>query len=45
MKDDFVVHGAAAQRMRMAHQRGVRGVGLAGVQQRFQAPGGTVEKE
>jgi len=43
--DDLVVHGAAKQRMRMAHKRGVAGLCLPLVQQRFQAPGVTGKEE
>jgi hypothetical protein len=39
--DNFVVHGAAAQRMRMADQRGKRRIGRAFVQQRLQPACGT----
>src|SRR5580704_10067723 len=45
MKDDLVVHGAAAQRMRMADQSSIFGVWLAGVQQGFQASGWPVKEK
>jgi hypothetical protein len=39
------VHGAAVHGMRMADQRGVRGVRRAGIQQRLESASGAVEKE
>jgi hypothetical protein len=45
MEDDFVVERAAEERMGMADERGMAGVGRASVEQGFEASGGAVEKE
>jgi len=45
VEDYFVVQRSAIQRMRMANDRGMRRVGRPGVEQRFQASGGTGKKE
>ena len=45
MKHDFVVHGPAKQRMRMAYESGMRGVCIAHVEQGFEAAGRAVEKQ
>jgi hypothetical protein len=37
--DDLVVHGAAAERVRVRDERGVESVGMAGVEKRFKASG------
>ena len=42
---DLVVHGAAKQRMWMAHQRGVSRLRLSLVEQRFQASRTTFKKQ
>jgi len=41
--DNFVVHGAAASRMRMADERGVWGVVAASVEERLESAGRTAE--
>ena len=43
MVDDFVVHGAAAEGMRVGDEDGVGGFGAAGVEEGFKATGGAVE--
>ena len=45
VKDDFVVQRSAKQRMRMADHSGMSGILGAGVEQRFQSSGWTVEKQ
>ena len=45
VEHNLVVHGAAMQWVRMAHQSGVRRMRRAGVQQCFQLSRGSGEKE
>ena len=41
--DDLVVHGAAAERMRVGDERGVECVRCPGVEKRLEATGGAAE--
>ena len=45
MEDDFVVERASVERMRMADEGGVSGVGGSGIEEGFEASGGAVEEE
>jgi hypothetical protein len=45
MEDDFVVHRAAINRMRMTNERSMRGVFCAGVEQRLKAACSAFEKK
>jgi acetylornithine deacetylase len=42
---NFVVHGAAVQRVRMANQRGMRAISFAFMEQRFQPARGPIQKQ
>ncbi len=45
VEDDFVVQRSTVQRMRMAHRGGVCRAGRSGVEESFQASGGTGEEQ